>query len=173
VPADLKVCIHACSLCRVVIVNARVELQIFILKQETMGQLLTAKTTMPEMIECLSQAEEFLDFKPRNDQKKILEDANKVRYATDGLHPCPVKVVDLIRNVEHSCTYQKRAEGCAFVVFTVTGLVITTLLPLGMLQRGGERLCKPFCHRPQAPRLCSSLVNVRSRGCGPAVLRLH
>jgi hypothetical protein len=76
-----------------------------------MGQLLTAKTTMPEMIECLSQAEEFLDFKPRNDQKKILEDANKVRYATDALYPRPVKVLDLVTDAEHSCKYQKRAEG--------------------------------------------------------------
>jgi hypothetical protein len=134
VPADLKVCIHACSLCRVVIVNARVELQIFILKQETMGQLLTAKTTMPEMIECLSQAEEFLDFKPRNDQKKILEDANKVRSATDGLHPCPVKVVDLIRNVEHSCTYQKCAEGrcCA--------------LPHPKESQHRLRFCRVYCY---------------------------
>ena len=51
---------------------------------ETMARLLAAKTTMAEMIECLSEAEEFLDFKPRNDEKKILEDANKrnsaVRY---------------------------------------------------------------------------------------------
>ena len=38
----------------------------------------SAKTTMAEMIECLSEAEEFLDFKPRNDEKKFLEDANKV-----------------------------------------------------------------------------------------------
>jgi hypothetical protein len=76
-----------------------------------MGQLLTAKTTMPEMIECLSQAQEFLDFKPRNDQKKILEDANKVRNATDALYPRPTKVLDLFRDAEHSCTHQKRAEG--------------------------------------------------------------
>jgi replicative superfamily II helicase len=45
---------------------------------ETMARLLTAKSTMAEMIECLSEAEEFLDFKPRNDEKKFLEDANKV-----------------------------------------------------------------------------------------------
>ena len=39
---------------------------------------------MAEMIECLSEAEEFLDFKPRNDQKRLFEEANKksdlVRY---------------------------------------------------------------------------------------------
>ena len=39
---------------------------------ETMGRILGAKTTMAEMIECLSEAEEFVDFKPRNDQKKVL-----------------------------------------------------------------------------------------------------
>jgi len=54
---------------------------------ETFGQMLCPQTTMPEMIECLAAAEEFIDFKPRNDQKRALEDANKkntaVRYKID------------------------------------------------------------------------------------------
>ena len=48
---------------------------------ETMGEKLSAKTTMSELIECLSEAEEFQDFKPRQDQKKILEETNKKKEA--------------------------------------------------------------------------------------------
>jgi hypothetical protein len=34
--------------------------------------MLSPKTTMSELIQCLSEAQEFIDFKPRNDQKKVL-----------------------------------------------------------------------------------------------------
>ena len=39
---------------------------------EMFGQMLSPKTTMSELIQCLSEAQEFIDFKPRNDQKKVL-----------------------------------------------------------------------------------------------------
>ena len=51
---------------------------------ETMGTMLTAQTSMSELLTCLSEAEEFMEFKPRVDQKKFLEECNKknaaVRY---------------------------------------------------------------------------------------------
>jgi replicative superfamily II helicase len=53
---------------------------------ETMGRILSAKTTMAEMIECLSEAEEFVDFKPRNDQKKVLAKSRRDVFALLSMH---------------------------------------------------------------------------------------
>ena len=39
---------------------------------EMFGSMLSPKTSMSELIQCLSEAQEFIDFKPRNDQKKVL-----------------------------------------------------------------------------------------------------